>query len=59
MRREVMEAAGLEIYAEIALIIFVVVFIGIFIRAFLMRKDRLDQIAHLPLDDGSEQEVQP
>ncbi|MFU8807283.1 MAG: hypothetical protein ACNA8W_25970 [Bradymonadaceae bacterium] len=52
MRKDVMEHAGLAIFAEVALIIFVVVFILIAVRAIFMRREESRYLAHLPLEDG-------
>ena len=50
---DVVGAAGLHSYAEIALVIFLVVFIAVVARAFTARGRELDRIARLPLDDDS------
>lgn len=54
MRRDVMEAAGLEIFAEIAVVIFVITFLALVLRTLLRRKESMDEIAQIPLDDGTE-----
>ncbi len=62
MRKDVMADANLAIYAEVALFIFVAVFILIVIRAFVMKKDSINHLERMPLDDGcavSENEVRP
>lgn len=50
MKREVVEGAGLEIFAEIGIIIFMVVFVLVVARGFLMPKEKREAIALLPLD---------
>ncbi|MBH24641.1 MAG: CcoQ/FixQ family Cbb3-type cytochrome c oxidase assembly chaperone [Myxococcales bacterium] len=52
MMREVMQNSGLELFAEIGLIIFFVAFVAIIIRAFTMRQDEEAHAANLPLDEG-------
>ena len=67
MERDVISDANLEVFAEWGLIIFVVVFILIIIRAIFMKKDRVEHMEQLPLDDGqqpptdapTDQEVHP
>jgi cbb3-type cytochrome oxidase subunit 3 len=50
---DIMSNAGLSIYAEIGLILFVIAFIVIAVRIFQpSRKRSLDQASRLPLDDG-------
>lgn len=56
MRKDVMEHAGLEIFAEIGLIIFVLVFIAIFLRAAFMRRESIDYLSNLPLEESGERE---
>jgi cbb3-type cytochrome oxidase subunit 3 len=49
---DIMSGAGLAIYAQIALVIFVVVFIAIVLRTFApSRRREMDELAHLPLED--------
>jgi cbb3-type cytochrome oxidase subunit 3 len=49
---DVMGAAGLSIYAQIALLIFLVTFVGIVVWVFLPRHKQLHERArHMPLDD--------
>ncbi len=52
MRKEVIENAGLTAFAEIGLIIFVAVFLLIFLRAVFMKKDSVEHMGNLPLEDG-------
>ena len=56
MRKDVMEHAGLEIFAEIGLIIFVLVFIAIFLRAAFMGRDNVEYLSNLPLEESGERE---
>ena len=50
---DIMSAAGLSIYAEIALVIFLAVFVAIVVRTFApSRRRAMDEAARLPLDDG-------
>lgn len=56
MRKDVMEHAGLEIFAEIGLIIFVLVFIAIFLRAAFMRRESVEYLSSLPLEESGENE---
>ena len=51
MKREVVEAAGLEVFAEVGIIIFMVVFALVVARGFLMSKEKREAIASLPLDE--------
>ncbi len=54
MKREVMEHAGLSIFAEVGIILFLVAFLLILVRVFIMRKEKADEMAHIPLEDGSD-----
>ena len=54
MKRDVMQAAGLEMYAEIAIIIFFVTFLAIALKILLSKKGAFDEVANLPLDEGTE-----
>lgn len=51
MIRDVMQNAGLEMFAEIGLVLFLAAFILAVVRVLLMRKDDATQVGHLPLDD--------
>ena len=53
MKREVMEHAGLTAFAEIGIVLFLVAFFLILVRVFIMRKDQADEMANIPLEDGS------
>jgi len=44
--------AGLSIYAEIALVIFLGVFVAIVIRLFTSKRSDLERHARMPLDDA-------
>jgi cbb3-type cytochrome oxidase subunit 3 len=49
---EIMSAAGLSRYAEIALVLFFVAFIVILVRIYApSRRRALERAAHLPLED--------
>jgi cbb3-type cytochrome oxidase subunit 3 len=54
MKRDVMQAAGLEMFAEVAIIIFFAVFIMIALRTLLSGKHQFDEASNLPLDEGTE-----
>ncbi|MEP6763595.1 MAG: cbb3-type cytochrome c oxidase subunit 3 [Gemmatimonadaceae bacterium] len=50
---DIMEHAGLSMYAEVALVLFLAVFIGIVIRTYLpSRRRALDEASRLPLDEA-------
>jgi len=55
---DVVSAAGLAFYAEVALAIFFIVFVAIFLRLFAAGR-RWDRVAHLPLDDDSSPRPSP
>ena len=49
---DIMAGAGLSVYAEIALIIFLAVFLAIVLRLFWPgRKKAMDAASRMPLDD--------
>ena len=49
---DIMSHAGLSVYAQIALVLFVVVFVSVIIRTFAPSRNReLMEAALLPLDD--------
>lgn len=49
---DIMSGAGLSIYAQIALVIFLATFIAIVIRTFAPSRNReMDELARLPLED--------
>jgi len=54
MKRDVMQAAGLENFAELAIIIFFVTFALIVLKTLLTKKDTYESHQNLPLDDGTE-----
>lgn len=54
MNRDVMQAAGLEVYAEIGIVIFVVAFALVLARVYLMKKSEANACGNIPLDDGTE-----
>jgi cbb3-type cytochrome oxidase subunit 3 len=49
---DVMSHAGLSIYAEIALVLFLVAFVAVVVRTFLpSRRREMDEASRLPLND--------
>jgi cbb3-type cytochrome oxidase subunit 3 len=48
---DVVSAAGLAEYAEIALLLFFAVFIAVTLRVLSANKGSLERAAHLPLED--------
>ena len=55
---DIMSHAGLSLYAQIALVIFLAVFVAIVIRTFLpSRSKELREAALLPLDDAAADRV--
>ena len=51
---DIVSAAGLAIYAQVALIIFVAVFIAIVIRTFAPSRGRyMDEAARIPLEEDA------
>ena len=57
---DIMSHAGLSVYAEIALVLFLGVFIVITIRTFAPSNRRaLQEASMLPLDDGTRVTVHP
>ena len=54
---DVVSGAGLSIYAEIALVIFLVTFLGIVISLFVPRRRRLyEHLRRLPIDEDKDTE---
>ncbi|MGM0558103.1 MAG: hypothetical protein ACQEVA_17085 [Myxococcota bacterium] len=53
MKREVVEAAGLEFFAELGLILFLLGFVSVLIRVALLKRDEVEHLESLPLDDSS------
>lgn len=51
MKRQAMEAAGLEWFAEVGIIIFFSVFVLVAIRLVFMKKETAEEIGRIPLDD--------
>lgn len=54
MKRDVMQNAGLEIFAELGIWIFFITFLVVAAKTFLTGKDRYEEAAELPLEDGVE-----
>lgn len=52
MRKDIMENAGLTLFAEIGVILFVVVFALILLRTIFMSKEKVKYAGNLPLDGG-------
>lgn len=48
---DVVSGAGLEQYAEVALLIFFAVFVAVTLRVLSANKESLDRASHLPLAD--------
>jgi cbb3-type cytochrome oxidase subunit 3 len=46
-----MGRAGLAVYAEIALVLFLIVFVAVVIRIFTARRADMDRRARMPLED--------
>lgn len=57
MKKEVVENAGLEIFAEVGLILFVLAFVFVLVRVFLFKDDEVEHLEHLPLDEDVEDGV--
>ncbi|RDV37910.1 hypothetical protein DV096_12435 [Bradymonadaceae bacterium TMQ3] len=53
MRREIMEAAGLEAFAEVGLVLFLIAFALIVLRALFAQKEEIHHAQNLPLEDGT------
>lgn len=51
MIRDVMESAGLETFAEIGLIMFIIAFVLVIIRVLLMGSGEAEERANIPLND--------
>lgn len=54
MKRQAMETAGLEWFAEVGIIIFFSVFVLVAIRLFFMKKESAEEMGRIPLDDDVE-----
>jgi cbb3-type cytochrome oxidase subunit 3 len=50
---DVMSAAGLAGYAQIAMVLFLIVFVGVGIRVLFARRATMERAARIPLDDDS------
>ena len=51
---DIVSAAGLQVYAEVALVLFLVAFIAVLIDVVAKRHaEEFDHASSLPLDDGS------
>lgn len=48
---DIMGRAGLSVYAEIALVLFLIVFVAVVIRIFTARRADMDRRARMPLED--------
>lgn len=55
MNRDVMQGAGLEIYAEVGIIIFLIGFLLVLIRVAFMKKSEVEECGNLPLSDGTDE----
>jgi cbb3-type cytochrome oxidase subunit 3 len=49
---DVMSHAGLALYAEIAMVIFLIVFVAIVIRLFRSKRSEMERHARMPLEDS-------
>jgi cbb3-type cytochrome oxidase subunit 3 len=49
---DVMSHAGLAIYAEIAMVIFLIVFVVIVVRIATAKRSEMERRARMPLDDS-------
>ena len=56
---EIMSNAGLAIYAEIALVIFLLVFSAVALRLLFGNKKTWDDARYMPLDDENPQQPRP
>jgi cbb3-type cytochrome oxidase subunit 3 len=51
---DIMGAAGLSSYAEVALVLFLLAFIGVVVSLFLPSRQRMyERLRHLPIDSDS------
>jgi cbb3-type cytochrome oxidase subunit 3 len=54
---DVVSGAGLSVYAEVALVIFLIAFVGIVISLFAPGRRRLyEHLRHLPIDEDKDTE---
>ena len=51
MLHEFVAGSGLTIFAEVALVLFLIVFVGITARVLTRKRGHYDAIARLPIDD--------
>jgi hypothetical protein len=56
---DVVAGAGLHIYADIALLIFLAVFIAILTRVMVAKRSTWEHEAHLPLEDDAATPLTP
>jgi cbb3-type cytochrome oxidase subunit 3 len=57
---DIMSNAGLSVYAEVGLLLFLLAFVVIAVRIFRpSRKKALDEAARLPLEDGDAKPSSP
>lgn len=54
MKREVMESAGLHHFAELGLILFILAFVFVIARVIFFRKEEVEHLERLPLDEDAE-----
>lgn len=53
MKQDVIGAANLDIFAQVALFLFVAAFVVIAVRAFMMSKKDVKEMEDMPLNDGT------
>ncbi len=56
---DVMSHAGLALYAEIAMVLFILVFIAVVIRLFASKRSDLERHARMPLEDDAPAAKEP
>jgi cbb3-type cytochrome oxidase subunit 3 len=56
---DIMSHAGLAIYAEVALVIFLAVFVAIVIRLFRSKRSEMERRARMPLEDNEPTTKEP
>lgn len=54
MMRDVMQNAGLQGFAELAIMIFFATFAAVAFRTFFTRTDKFEGVSRIPLDDDAE-----
>lgn len=59
MLQDVMERAGLEGFAELGLVMFVIAFVSVLIRVWLLDGDEAERRAEIPFGDESDEESLP